>query len=73
MHNYAIYSFLPVRSIHYNSFSIPLKIDIQDVTQKGLQNNVTKWAFNWNFSRNPNASPNTVFTQLSDTYISQHT
>jgi len=36
MHNYPISSFLPVCSIHYDSFSIPLKIDIQDGTQKGL-------------------------------------
>jgi len=42
MHNYAGYSFLPVCNIHCNSFSIPLKIDIQDGTQKFLQNNVTK-------------------------------
>jgi hypothetical protein len=41
MHNYAVYSFLPVCSIPYNSFSIPFKIDIQDGTQKGLENNIT--------------------------------
>ena len=73
MHNYVVYSFLPVCSIPYNSFSIPFKIDIQDETQKNLENNVVKWAFNWKFSRNSSASPNTVFTQLPDGYTHQHT
>ena len=68
MHNYAVYSFLPVCSIHYNSFSIPLKIDIQDRTQKGLENNAAKWALNWKFSRNPSASPNSFYTAARHLY-----
>jgi hypothetical protein len=42
MNNYTVFSFLPVYSIPYNSFSIPFKIDIQGGTQKGFENNAAK-------------------------------
>ena len=72
MHNYAFYSFLPVCSILYNSFSIPFKIDIQDGTQKGIENNVANGPLIEIFHANQ-AVRRTQFLHSCQTRIHQHT